>query len=233
MSNFCTHAVILAGGKGTRLWPLTKDMPKPMVEVGGQPFLYWQLLYLKEQGISDVLLLISHLAEVIEEHFNKQPIPGLKIRYSREPSPMGTGGALKHSVKELPENFWLLNGDSFLFIDLGSMYKQHQALGCDGTLAVANPEVVPVPPNLKCAKGQVVEYRKEGGPEYTEVDAGVYVLSRKIIEAGPSGTFDIGALWPPVIERKKLGAFTVWDRFFDIGTPERLKTFEKHLKDYF
>lgn len=228
-----TSAVILAGGKGTRLMPLTADIPKPMVQVGGRPFLYWQLLYLKEQGIRDVLLLVSHLAEVIEQHFEQNPIAGLNIRCSREPSPMGTGGALKYSAEILPDWFWLLNGDSFLYTDLLAMAKLHDANAAEGTLAVASPEVVPVPANLKCKNGLVMEYQKEGGPGYTEVDAGVYLLSRKTILAGPSGTFDIGQLWPPVIARKKLAAFTVWDRFFDIGTPERLKTFEKHLKDYF
>lgn len=229
----CTHAVILAGGKGTRLMPLTSSIPKPMVEVGGKPFLYWLLLFLKEQGIREVLLLVSHLGDVIEKHFSKNPLEGLKIKFNHEPAPMGTGGALKHSLPALPDRFWLLNGDSFLYTDLVSMAKQHEALGAEGTLTVASPEVVPVAPNLKCEKNLVTEYRKEGGPGFTQVDAGVYILSRKIVEAGPSGTFDIGAFWPPVIERKKLGAFTVWDRFFDIGTPERLKTFEKHLKDYF
>ncbi len=227
------HAVILAGGKGTRLRPLTDHLPKPMVPVSGQPFLYWQLLYLKEQGVQDVLLLISYLADVIIDHFTKQPVPGLNIRYSVEPSPMGTGGALKYSMAELPEIFWLINGDSFLYTDLTSMAKQHDAAGMEGTLAVASPEVVPVPANLKCLKGLVIEYQKDAGPGFTEVDAGVYLLSRKIIEQGPSGTFDVGAYWPAVIAQKKLGAFTVWDRFFDIGTLERLRTFEKHLKDYF
>jgi len=227
------QAVILAGGKGTRLLPLTLNVPKPMVEVSGQPFLHWQLRYLQEQGVNDVLLLVSHMADIIIAHFKKNPMPGLNIRFSIEPSPMGTGGALKHSVKELPDQFWLLNGDSFLYIDLGSMFKQHRAMGMEGTLAVASPEVVPVPANLKCDKNIVMDYKKEAGAGYTEVDAGVYLLSRAIVEAGPEGTFDIGALWPPVIARKKLGAFTVWDRFFDIGTLERLKTFEKHLKDYF
>ena len=227
------HAVILAGGKGTRLRPLTDNLPKPMVPVSGQPFLYWQLLYLKQQGVTDVLLLVSYLADAISGHFAKHPIPGLNLRYALEDTPMGTGGALKHSVTVLPEIFWLLNGDSFLYTDLPSMAKQHDSLGMDGTLAVASPEVVPVPANLKCSKGLVVEYKKDAGPGYTEVDAGVYLLSRKIVESGPNGVFDIGAYWPPVIAQKKLGAFTVWDRFFDIGTLERLHTFEKHLKDYF
>lgn len=228
-------AVILAGGKGTRLRPLTDNLPKPMVPVGGQPFLYWQLRYLKEQGIDDVLLLISYLAPVIMEHFNQNPIPGLKIRYALEDSPMGTGGALKHAIKELPDLFWLLNGDSFLFIDLEAMGGEHDRGGWDGTLAVASPEVVPVLANLKCTNGQVLEYKKDAkeGEGYSQVDAGVYLLSKKIIAEGPDGVFDIGALWPPVIARKKLGAFTVWDRFFDIGTIERLRFFEQHLSDYF
>lgn len=227
------QAVVLAGGKGTRLLPLTLNVPKPMVSISGQPFLYWQLRYLQEQGVEDVLLLVSHMADVIVSHFTSKPMPGLRIRFATEPSPMGTGGALKHSLAELPQEFWLLNGDSFLYIDLEGMYRQHRELDMDGTLAVASPEVVPVPANLNCSKNVVLEYKKEAGAGFAQVDAGVYLLKRTLVASGPNGTFDLGALWPPVIARKKLGAFTVWDRFFDIGTPERLKTFEKHLKDYF
>lgn len=227
------HAVVLAGGKGTRLLPLTLNVPKPMVEVGGEPFLFWQLRYLLEQGVEDVLLLVSHMGDIIKDHFQKNPMKGLNIRFATEPSPMGTGGALHNALQDLPPEFWLVNGDSFLYIDLESMAKQHRAMESEATLAVASPEVVPVPANLKLDKNLVLEYKKDGGPNYTHVDAGVYILNRKSVAEGPTGTFDLGAFWPPLIERKKLGAFTVWDRFFDIGTPERLKTFEKHLKDYF
>lgn len=228
-------AIVLAGGKGTRLKPLTDNLPKPMVPVAGQPFLYWQLRYLKEQGIEDVLLLVSYMADVIRDHFTKHPMPGLNIKYSIEEEPLGTGGAIKNAASLLPETFFVVNGDSFLFIDLEAMAEHHDRAGFDGTLAVANPEAVPVPANLKCADGRVTEYQKGAGVTkgFTHVDAGLYLLKKNIVASSPEGAFDISTYWPPAIQRRKLGAFQVWDRFFDIGTIDRLEFFEQHLKDYF
>lgn len=89
------QALILAGGLGTRLWPLTKEVPKPMVPVAGVPYLEHQLRLLARQGLQDVVMLTANLSEQIEEYFGDGRRLGLDIRYSREPEPLGTGGALR------------------------------------------------------------------------------------------------------------------------------------------
>src|ERR1035438_6571316 len=103
-------AVILAGGLGSRLKPITEKIPKPMVEVGGRPFLHWQLLDLHKSGVRRVLLLTGYLGEQIESYFNTAArsapegrwISEMDIIYSKEPEPMGTGGALKFALSKLP-----------------------------------------------------------------------------------------------------------------------------------
>src|SRR5437016_1181322 len=89
------QAVILAGGRGTRLGPLTNVVPKPMVRIGGVPYLEHQLRLLKQQSVTDIVLLTGYLGDQVEDHFGDGSDFGLRIRYSREPYPMGTGGGLR------------------------------------------------------------------------------------------------------------------------------------------
>jgi NDP-sugar pyrophosphorylase family protein len=227
-----SQAVILAGGKGTRLLPLTQNIPKPLVDVGGKPFLHWQMRYLKAQGVREVLLLVSHLAPVVQDYFSRHPFPGLQVDFCVEKVPLGTGGALLHARSKLAPFFWLLNGDSFLYIDLPAMaeaFRQNQWSACLATVPRAR---VPVAGNVRLDGSSVLEYKRDAGFEF--VDAGVYAIDRSIVvQNGPPSSCDLGELWPPLIGRRKLGAFMVNERFFDIGTAERLKTFADHLGDYF
>lgn len=230
------QAVILAGGLGTRLRPITEKIPKPLVEVGGQPFLYWQLLELKRQGVKEVLLLVAYLGQQIEEYFTKNPIEGLNIQYAFEPEPLGTGGALKNAIAKLDDWFWLLNGDSFLKAPLQSMADFASLKKFKAVISVYKRlEQVPVPANLRLQNEVVLEYKRGAGREsgFDAVDSGVYVISRSIIEECSASKFQLEQLWTNLIVERKLGAFEVDEKFYDIGTPERLKVFEEKVCDYF
>src|SRR2546426_1133852 len=111
------QAVILAGGLGTRLWPLTKEIPKPMAPVAGAPYLEHQLRYLAGQSIVEILLLTGYLGDQIENYFGDGAGFGLRIRYSREAAPIGTGGALRQALPLLSPEFLVIYGDSFLPIE--------------------------------------------------------------------------------------------------------------------
>src|SRR5260370_40275553 len=104
------QAVILAGGLGTRLWPLTRTVPKPMVPVAGVPYLEHQLRLLKKQSILDILLLTGYLGELVEEYFGDGGSLGLAIRYSREDQPCGTAGALRGAGSRVRDSFMLIYG---------------------------------------------------------------------------------------------------------------------------
>lgn len=230
------QVVILAGGLGTRLRPLTEKCPKPMVPVAGQPFLRWQLEDIKAQGYKRVLLLVAYLGEQVEEHFGNGKSLGLEIEYAYEPEPLGTGGALKNGLAKLEKEFLLLNGDSFLRAPFDRMVEIFRNRGFDAVISVYdNHDPVPVIPNLKVKDHKVLEYKKDAGPEqgFDKIDSGVYVVSRKLVENGPDGKFMLADLWPRLIRDGKLGAIDVRERFYDIGTIERLKEFEEKVRDYF
>ena len=130
------QAVILAGGLGTRLRPLTKTVPKPMVPVGGTPYLEYQLRLLREQAITDIVLLTGYLGEQIEEHFGDGSRFGLSIRYSREDSPLGTGGALRIAKPLLADSFLVIYGDSYLPIQYGDVLTTLAASTASGVVTV-------------------------------------------------------------------------------------------------
>jgi len=235
MSNI-EQVVILAGGLGTRLRPLTEKIPKPLVEVKGKPFLYWQLLDVEQQGFEDVVLLAGHLGEQLEEYVQSDHGLDLNLRVSIEPEPMGTGGALTHAFKYLDEQFILLNGDSFLRMDLTEMVEDYFERDLLASLTYFNDlKTSPVQPNLKVGNDLVLDYKKDGGIEngFQYIDSGVYVLDNCLFDSPQNPKYSLESLWPMLISGEKLGAFLVKERFYDIGTPERLKLLEDRLGDYF
>ena len=236
------QVAILAGGLGTRLRPITEKIPKPMVPVAGEPFLHWQLLDLKSQGYTRVLLLVSYLGEQVQSHFGDGSALGLNITYSFEPEPLGTGGALKHALAKLDDEFILLNGDSFLRAPLAQMESaldpsnRESDLGVQAIVSVYdNHDPVPVIPNLKVKNGRVLDYKKDASPleGFDKIDSGIYVMKRSLLESEMRERFQLADLWTPLIKTGRLGAFEVRERFYDIGTAERLKDFEEKVRDYF
>ncbi len=119
-----TQAVILAGGLGTRMRPITETIPKPMIMVAGKPFLQHQLGLMSRAGIEEALLLVAYLGEQIQEYFGDGAKFGCKVSYSFEPSPLGTGGALKNAEAQLQDQFVVVNGDTYLAIDYCALVKE-------------------------------------------------------------------------------------------------------------
>ena len=231
------QAVILAGGKGTRLMPLTKDIPKPLVLVNKKPFLEWQLLFLQKQGTRRALLLVSHLADKIVDYFTQHPIPGLDITFSHETEALGTGGALLNAIEKLEDTFFVLNGDSFAPIRLKEMESEFRKKTSDICVAVLPAEKnMEVPGNMKITEGCVVEYKKEAGiaAGYPWIDAGVYIYNKSVLaKVKASGFFGIDKTWESSIQNKTMVVYKMSDPFFDIGTPDRLKFFEGKIEKFF
>ncbi len=233
------QAVVLAGGLGTRLRPLTDVIPKPMVPVLGIPYLEYQIRLLRSQGIADVLLLTAYLADSIEEYFSDGQRYGLSIRYSREPEPLGTGGALRHAMDLLEDAFLVIYGDSYLPIDYRLVL--HRLRTCPPAAAVVvvydnrNADTA-VPNNIALGQdGQVVRYDKRQGAATTalsHVEAGVLALRRSVVEMVPPGHVVSleQEVFPELIQRGALMAYETCQRFYDIGTSDRLTVFEDYLR---
>jgi NDP-sugar pyrophosphorylase family protein len=231
------QAVILAGGLGTRLGPLTRKIPKPMVPVAGAPYLEHQLRLLARQSFRDVLLLTGHLGEQIESYFGNGSRLGLRIRYSREAQPQGTGGALRDARRHLAESFLLMYGDSLLPIEYaaaGRRLKDSAALGLIVVYRDPAGETT-VRPNVALDRsGLVTRYDKTSGadPGLEYVEAGVSCFRRDVLDLLPgSGPASFEqCCFPRLIERRHLAALPTSQRFYDIGTPERLRVIEEYLR---
>lgn len=231
------QVVILAGGLGTRLGPLTRKTPKPMVPVAGVPYLEHQLRLLARQSFRDVLLLTGHLGDQIENYFGNGARLGLRLRYCREAQPRGTGGALRDARGHLAENFLLLYGDSLLPIAYAAAamrLKDSAALGLIVVYRDPSGETG-VRPNVAIdRRGLVIRYEKSAAADadLEYVEAGVSCFRREVLDLLPGegpASFELCVL-PPLIGRRQLAALPTTQRFYDIGTPERLRAIEEYLR---
>lgn len=230
------QAVILAGGLGTRLKPVTQQVPKVMVPVNGKPFLLHLLELLKSQGINDVILCIGYKGEQIKNFFGNGNRFGLRICYSEEKGELlGTGGALKQAQSLLDGHFFVINGDTYLPISYGDIESYFTRCGKKALMVVYdNKEDTGVKNNVEL-DGNLMVIRHEKGkldPSLRHVEAGVLVLSQEaldFIEKVHQVSLEAG-LYPILIKQRELAAYITKQRFYDIGTPEQLKTFGDYLQ---
>ncbi|EME14727.1 mannose-1-phosphate guanylyltransferase [Rhodococcus triatomae] len=219
-------AVILVGGKGTRLRPLTLSAPKPMLPTAGLPFLTHLLARIKAAGITHVVLGTSFKAEVFEEHFGDGSEMGLEIEYVTETEPLGTGGGIRNVLPKLrADNAIVFNGDVLGGTDLRDVIASHEANRADVTLHLVR---VGDPRAFGCVTteedGRVTHFlEKTQDPPTDQINAGCYVFKREIIEKIPTGR-------PVSVERevfpglladgRRVYGFVDSSYWRDMGTPE-------------
>ncbi|MCP9944013.1 NDP-sugar synthase [Streptomyces somaliensis] len=227
-----TEAILLVGGKGTRLRPVTVNTPKPMVPAAGVPFLTHQLARARAAGVEHVVLATSYLAEVFEPYFGDGSALGLHLEYVTEVEPLGTGGAIRNVARRLTsgpdEPVLIFNGDILTGLDIRALVDTHGASGADVSLHLTRVEdprafgLVPTDPT-----GRVTAFlEKPQTPEEIvtdQINAGAYVFRRSVIDTIPAGR-------PVSVERETFpglladGAHlqgmvdsTYW---LDLGTPQ-------------
>ncbi|MBI4309223.1 MAG: NTP transferase domain-containing protein [Candidatus Omnitrophica bacterium] len=243
------QAVILAGGAGTRLYPLTRDIPKAMIDINGRPFLLRVVEALKRGGIKDFVFCAGHLAGQIKVFFGDGAHYGVHIAYSVEKEFMGTGGALKMAKRYLENDFFVVNGDTYLPVNYASVYKSFQRCGKAGLIVLYDNHEKIAEPNIAVnARGIVTGYvkmekLKRGDQEMPLnnaaaamcrfIDAGVQVFKKEILGFIPPGRFSAleTDVFPELIKREELASRVVSQRYYDIGTPQRLRLARKMFKD--
>lgn len=216
-------AVVMAGGKGMRLRPLTEKLPKPMIRVAGRPLLERIILHLVSYGIRRIFLSVNHLAQIIEDYFEDGSKYGTKIEYLREDDPLGTGGAIS-LLPEIPEQALLvMNGDLIVDTDFTDMIEFHSQNEFYATMGVYSYfHQVP----YGCV--EIQDNRLAGLEEKPilekMVNAGIYVLSPQAVSAIPKNTyFPITALFEDAIKKNIIcGTFSVEKEWLDIGSPQQL-----------
>ena len=237
------QAVILLGGKGTRLAAQFPDRPKCLVPVAGRPFLEWQLDWLKRNGAVRVLLAAGHLADVLEAHLAARPADGLEIVLSREPAPLGTGGALKYVEPQLVSDpVFVVNGDSLApNLDFSTLWKTGRGFfrtvekrwpGC-AALLVAPIEnagrygTVEFDPD-----GYATAFREKADRAAGFVNAGLYLLPRSVVADIPAGKAVSleTEIFPALAARRRLVAIPIPPPLLDMGTPDGLAAMAAFLR---
>lgn len=218
--------MILVGGQGTRLRPLTSTVPKPVVQLVDRPFMTFMLEWLRGHGIDDVIMSCGFLADSVRDVLGDGSGLGIRLRFVEEPEPLGTAGALKLAEPMLEERFLMLNGDVLTDIDLSSQIAQHERTGARATLAL-------VPVEDPSAYGVVILEQDRSVRDFVEkpapgevdsrlISAGAYVLEREILElVAPDRNVSIEReVWPRLVGNGLYG-FPSDSYWLDIGTPER------------
>lgn len=224
------QALILAGGKGTRLRPLTVYTPKPIVPVVNRPFLLYQIETLRNAGVTDITLSLSYQPDKIEHLLGNGSEFGVNLRYITEPSPMGTGGAYKFASDSLRETTVVFNGDILANLDLSRVIEFHEANKADATLTLVPVEDVSRYGVSEVDKtGRIVRFvEKPQGDELADlkvntINAGIYILEPSILDmiakdANRSFEYDV---FPDILKRElPFYGYVMKDEYWlDIGTP--------------
>lgn len=227
------QVVILAGGLGTRLRPLTHQIPKVMVSIQGEPFLEYILELLKKNNFKKIVLCVGYLGEKIKNYFGNGENLGIDIKYSFEKEKLlGTGGALKKASYLLENEFLLLFGDTFLNIDYQGLISSFHEKERLGMMVVYQNQSKIVSNNVEIDEQNiVVSYNKRKEGRANCVDAGVQVFKKDIINLIPTQK-QVSLeeeIFPVLIQKKELIAYPTSQKFYDIGTFERLKIFSQTL----
>jgi D-glycero-alpha-D-manno-heptose 1-phosphate guanylyltransferase len=225
-------AIVLAGGLGTRLAPVTGDIPKPMAPIGSRPFLEYLLDYLFDQDIEEVVLAVSHKWEVIRAHF-AEDYRGMSLAYSVEDVPLGTGGAMRQALATLSDDdVVVLNGDTLFCVDLESMASAHRS--GERRLSMALKQVADSNRFGRVevsADGVITDFLEKttGAPGW--INGGVYMLNRRLFTdfAMPERFSFEKDLVEPNVERIRPLAFYSKAYFIDMGVREDYERAQREL----
>lgn len=243
------RVVIMAGGKGTRIASVRNDLPKPMIPVCGKPILEWQIENLKASGLTDIILVVGHLGDVIKDYFDDGSRWGVTVSYFIETQPLGTAGAL-FRMPELKEDFLLMSGDVMLDVDFNRFIKFHREHNALASLTV-HPNNHPFDSSLIVT--ETLPARNGGLPLHTNkvikwmnkeddrlyyrniVNAGIEIISPQLLKEMQGKLSNLEKVdldrdvLKPAISSGRIYAYETSEYIKDMGTPDRLKEVESDL----
>lgn len=233
-TNIPSKAVLLVGGKGTRLKPLTDKTPKALLEVHKKAVTEHIFDLIKKYGIRDVILCVGHLKNKIKDYFGDGSKFGVNITYIEEDEPLGTAGPLKLAGEYLKESFIVSNGDELKNINIPRMFRLHKRKNALATIALTTVED---PSHYGVARldgSRIIEFvekpKKEDAPSNL-INAGFYILEPEVIDMIPDGFSMLEKdVFPQLAKLGRLRGFPFAGQWFDIGTIERYKLAEKQWK---
>lgn len=225
-----SKAVVMAGGKGSRLRPLTRDIPKPLLPVGDKPIIETIVDQLVDNGMSDIYLITHYKADMIEEHFSRLDYPGCAIHFVNEPEPLGTAGGLKLLRDDLSDPFLVMNADIISRMSFKGMLQQHIDAGAPMTVATKVQELeIPYGVIETNERGQIKGFAEKPVMHFT-FNIGIYALSPLALQHIPEeGVMDMSELIQELIGKgQTVNEYAVKDYWIDIG---RMADYERACDD--
>jgi mannose-1-phosphate guanylyltransferase len=220
------QALVLVGGEGTRLRPITETIPKPVIPLVDRPFIRYMIDWLDRHGVDDIVMACGFLAHGLRDVLGEGGDGGPRLRYVEEPEPLGTAGAIKFAERFLDERFLALNGDVLTDLDLTELVRVHESSGAVATLALY-PVKDPSAYGLvrRSEDNEVREFVEKPNPrevDTDEVNAGAYVLERSVLDLIPPGReVSIELEVFPRLVGERLYSCRLEGYWMDIGTPDR------------
>jgi len=227
-------AIILVGGFGTRLKDLAKDIPKAMVMIAGKPFLEHLLISLKEQGITEIILAVHHMANKIKTHFGTGHRWGLKITYSDEETPLGTAGAIKNAEKYIDNTFLVLNGDCYSKLNLKEFINFHKSGNNKFSIALKKVSDSSHYGTVALEESKITNFAEKQGIGEGLINSGIYILDPQIfnyIESNKKVSIET-EIFPRLVKDGLLYGFSYEGYFMDIGRPETYTQFKQDFLDH-
>jgi NDP-sugar pyrophosphorylase family protein len=225
--------VVLAGGKATRLYPVTQDIPKSMIKINAIPFITHQINLFKKNGIFDIVLCVGVFSDQIINYVGNGSNLGVSIKYSIENATelLGTLGALIKAHDLLSDIFFVTFGDSYLEIDYQGIYDKFIHSNKMGLMTVYKNNNEYVSSNTAIKDGIVIKYDKSNNDGFEYVDYGISIFRKEVLDFFPrEKNLDLTQLNQKLISLKELAAYEVDQKFYEIGTFEGIADLESHLK---
>lgn len=223
---------ILSGGLATRLHPITKNIPKSMIEICGMPFVHWQTKLLVQAGFTKLVYCVSHKAELIERYLGDGSKYGVRIRFSKdEPFQLGTGGAIIKALPHLGNDFMVIYGDSYLPINYSAIEKDFFQSRHLGSMTVYSNQERLDQNNVQFKNGKLIRYEKgSNAPDLSHIDYGLSCFNKQAFSTFPAETpIDLAEIFLKLTLENQLAGREVFDRFYEVGSKQGIQDFTEYI----
>ena len=227
------QAVIIAGGLATRLYPVTKKIPKSMIEINGKPFIDHQLKLLKNNGIEKVVVCAGYLGEMVEEYVGDGSNWDLDVKFSFDGEKLlGTGGAVRKSITMLDERFFVIYGDSYLPVDFRKVAAYFEKNDKSALMTVIQNGDRWDKSNVIFENGCIVKYdKKDKSPEMKHIDYGLGIFRKEVFEKiNENDVVDLADIYKDLLKKNKLAGYEIFERFYEIGSFSGIEELKLLLK---